>query len=68
MKYFLGDLKKNISLYQKKNTRQIAKLHELPGINSLSPIIAPEKKILSFLSYQTHFASCHQQNYEKKAL
>ena len=45
---------------QTKNTQQIAKSHELPGINSLSPVIAPERLLLSFLSCQAHFASCHQ--------
>ena len=42
---------------QTKNTRQIEKFHDFPGINNLKPVIAPEKFVLSFLSYQAHFAS-----------
>ena len=43
-----------------KITQPIAKSHDTPGKNSLSKITVSGKFLFSFLSYQPHFASCHQ--------
>ena len=40
--------------------RQITKSHEFPEINSLSPIIAPEKNLFGFQTDQAYFASWPQ--------
>ena len=56
---FLAILKISIPYIKKnqtKNIQKIEKLHGFPGINSLSPNMAPEK-ILTFISYHAHFTS-----------
>ena len=43
-----------------KLTQQIAKSNAAPGENSIGQTIAPDKFVLSLLSYQAFFAGCQQ--------